>query len=55
MIKFTGRCHFKQYIANKSISWGLKVFALADSVTNYIYNWKLYEGKEGNTVTRDLA
>ena len=31
---------------NKLQKWGLKAWVLADSLTGYVCNWKLYTGKE---------
>jgi hypothetical protein len=42
-------------MASKASKWGLKIWALADSNSNYLYNWKLYEGKEGNKTAKHLA
>ncbi len=44
MIGFKGRLWFKQYMPKKPTKWGMKAFVLADSVTGYIYAWKLYAG-----------
>ena len=45
MIGFKGQLSFLQYIPNKSQKWGLKAWVPADSITGYLYNWKLYTGK----------
>ncbi|CAF1505516.1 unnamed protein product [Adineta ricciae] len=45
MIKFKGRCAFKQYIKDKPVKRGYKVWALADASTGYIYNFEIYTGK----------
>lgn len=44
MIGFKGRLWFLQYLPKKPTKWGMKAFVLADSVTGYTYNWKLYTG-----------
>ena len=55
-IGFKGRLPFLQYIPNKPHKWGLKAWVLADSITGYVCNWKLYTGKEeGRTSEYGLA
>ena len=44
MIGFKGRLGFIQYMPKKPTKWGLKAFILADGVTGYALNWKLYTG-----------
>ena len=44
MIAFKGRLGFVQYLPKKPIKWGLKAFVLADGVTGYVCNWRLYTG-----------
>lgn len=44
MIGFKGRLSFIQYLPNKPTKWGMKAYVLADSVTGYVYNWRLYTG-----------
>lgn len=46
MIKFKGRSSMKQYIANKPIKRGYKVWKLCDSRNGYVYDFNIYEGKE---------
>jgi hypothetical protein len=45
MIKFKGRSSFKQYIKEKPIKQGYKVWVLADASTGYVYNFEVYSGK----------
>ena len=45
MIGFKGRLGFAQYMPKKPIKWGLKAFVVADSVSGYTFNWRLYTGK----------
>ena len=45
-ISYKGRLSFLQYLPKKPKNWGMKAWALADSKLGYIYNWKLYCGKE---------
>ncbi len=51
MIPFKGRLGFKQYIRNKPVKWGIKVFVLADATNGYVKNLQVYTGKtvEDNT------
>ena len=44
MVGFKGRLWFIQYLPKKPTKWGMKAFVLADSVTGYTYNWRLYAG-----------
>lgn len=46
MKKFKGRCSFKQYIKNKPVRWGLKIFCLCCSATAYLWNAIIYVGKK---------
>ena len=46
MIGYKGRLSFLQYMPKKPKKWGMKAWALADSKTGYIWNWKLYTGKD---------
>ena len=56
MIGFKGLLSFLQYIPHKPHKWGLKAWVLADSITGYVCNWKLYTGKEeGRTSEYGLA
>ena len=45
MIPWRGRLSFRQFIANKPIRFGIKVWVLADSETKYIYRQQLYIGE----------
>ena len=44
MIKFKGRCSFKQYIPKKPIKRGYKVWVRADS-NGYVCQFEIYTGK----------
>ncbi|XP_037034384.1 piggyBac transposable element-derived protein 4-like [Bradysia coprophila] len=46
MIKFKGRCFLKQYMPQKPIKWGYKVWCLADALTGYIISFFIYTGQE---------
>ena len=43
--KFKGRCIFKQYIKNKPVKWGIKIFCVCCSRTSYLWNASFYVGK----------
>ena len=43
---FRGRCSFRQYIKSKPAKYGLKVFALVDSESFYVYNLEIYAGQQ---------
>jgi hypothetical protein len=45
MVKFKGRSSFKQYIKEKPIERGCKVWVIADASTDYVYNFEIYIGK----------
>lgn len=45
--KFKGRCSFKQYIKNKPVRWGVKIFCICCSNTAYFWNGAFYLGKTG--------
>ena len=55
MIKFKGKSKITQKIPLKSIKQGIKVWILADSVNGYIIDFKVYIGKEGDTVEKNLG
>jgi hypothetical protein len=46
MVKFKGRSTLKQYIPAKPIKRGYKLWCLWDSITGYLFNYKIYVGKE---------
>ncbi|VVC41854.1 PiggyBac transposable element-derived protein, partial [Cinara cedri] len=43
---FRGRCSFRVYMPNKPAKYGLKLFALVDSVNYYTNNLELYAGTQ---------
>ncbi|XP_046674842.1 uncharacterized protein LOC124363627 [Homalodisca vitripennis] len=43
---FRGRCHFRQYIANKPAKYGIKIYAVTDSKTFYTVNMEIYPAKQ---------
>ena len=46
MVKFKGRSSFKQYLPAKPIKRGYKIWCLGDSITGYLFNCRIYVGKE---------
>ena len=57
MIKFKGRSSIKQYLPLKPIKRGYKVWCLCDPITDYLFNYQIYLGKEiplGERVVFDL-
>ena len=52
MRRFTGRIYFKQYVRNKPVPWGIKLWSLCESQTGYLLDWEVYTGKEVNAVDR---
>jgi len=47
LVTFRGRCPFRQFIPSKPGKYGIKIWALCDSVTSYVYNMQVYTGREG--------
>ncbi|CAF0957692.1 unnamed protein product [Brachionus calyciflorus] len=45
MIKFKGRSSMKQYLPNKPIKRGFKVWVMADSNFGYVFDFNIYTGK----------
>lgn len=46
LVKFRGRCPFRQYLPQKPGKYGIKVWVCADSETHYCYNAEVYTGRE---------
>ena len=46
MVGFKGRLAFLQYMPKKPQKWGMKAWILADASNGYVWNWRLYTGKE---------
>ncbi|CAG5009983.1 unnamed protein product [Parnassius apollo] len=52
MIKFKGHNIMRQYVKNKPIKWGFKMWCRACSSTGYLFQFDLYTGKKrGGTET----
>lgn len=43
---FRGPCSFRQYMPNKPAKYRIKVHALVDSKTYYVYNMEIYAGQQ---------
>lgn len=48
MIKFKGHNAMKQYIKNKPVKWGFKLWCRCDATTGYLYEFDLYTGKRNS-------
>ena len=46
MVGFKGRLAFLQYMPKKTQKWGMKAWVLADAANGYVWNCKLYTGKD---------
>lgn len=52
MIKFKGHNIMRQYVKNKPVKWGFKMWCRADSTTGYLFQFDLYTGrKQGGAET----
>ena len=48
MVKSKARCHMVQYVRNKPVKWGFKLWVVADT-TGYTVDFNIYTGKDDNT------
>ena len=55
MIPFKGRSSMKQFMPNKPVKRGFKVWVRADATNGYISEFYVYTGKEGSTVEKKLG
>ena len=55
MVKYKGRSSIKQYMPQKPVKRGFKIWMLADSATGYVLKFTVYKGKTGNSVERGLG
>ena len=46
MIPFKGCLGFKQYMRDKPVKWGIKVWVLADATNGYVKKFEVTTGKE---------
>ena len=47
IVKSKHRSGIRQYIKNKPVKFGLKLWVLADSCNGYTYDFSVYAGKNG--------
>ena len=55
MIPFKVRSTPKQYMPQKPVKRGIKVWALADAINGFVSMFQVYTGKQGNTVQKGLG
>lgn len=48
MVKFKGHNIMKQFIKNKPVKWGFKVWCRCDSETGYLFEFDLYTGRKNH-------
>ena len=54
MIRFFGRCKIKQYVKDKPILWGIKLWSLC-TISGYLLNFQIYCGKESEKNNEQLS
>ena len=52
MVPFKGLLGFKQFMKDKPMKSGIKLWVMADSGTAYCYNLEVYTGKHGQQINR---
>ena len=55
LLKFRGRCSFRQYMPSKPGRYGIKFWILADAEKHYCYNAFPYLGKERDKIATNLG
>lgn len=56
MVPYRGRrCDIKQYMKNKPVKYGIKIWCCATSKTRYVYNLIVYEGRKNQKPEKDLG
>ncbi|XP_039958877.1 piggyBac transposable element-derived protein 3-like [Bactrocera tryoni] len=55
MIKFKGHNVMKQYIKNKPVKWGFKLWCRCDAATGYLFEFDLYTGKRTSGIEYGLG
>ncbi|CAH2091384.1 unnamed protein product [Euphydryas editha] len=55
MVKFKGRSSLKQFLPNKPVKRGFKIWARCDSQTGYLFEFEIYTGKKGNEAETGLG
>ena len=53
MVKFFGRCQIKQFVKNKPIRFGIKLWSLCTD-TGFLLDFNIYCGKDSNNSTEKL-
>ncbi len=55
MIPFKGRLGIKQYMKDKPVKFGIKMWVAADAISAYCYNFEVYIGKNNDVVNKNLG
>ncbi|CAH2109332.1 unnamed protein product [Euphydryas editha] len=55
MVKFKGRSSLKQFLPNKPVKRGFKIWARCDSQTGYLFEFEIYTGNKGNEAETGLG
>ena len=55
MIPFKGRLGMKQYMKDKPVKFGIKMWVAADAVSAYCFNFEVYIGKNNDIVNKNLG
>ena len=55
MILFKGHSTLKQYMPQKPIKRGIKVWAMSDAIHGYVSEFDVYTGRKGNSVEKNLG
>ena len=55
MIPFKGQLGMKQYMKDKPVKFGIKMWVAADAVSAYCYNFEVYIGKNNDIVNKNLG
>ena len=55
MVKMKGRSCLRQYMPQKPIKWGIKLFAACDVLTSYLFDFNVYTGAVPGQVEEGLT